>query len=95
MSRLRPSKTRNARIARYETMLTKLLALLAGPATPKAAAAACPLAERLSRYYESPDWKRDFAADEAGLLPPELRRGVLSEDGIYHALEAYREWTTA
>ena len=29
----------------------------------------------------------DFEADEAGLLPPELRRGVLSEDGISHLLE--------
>ena len=41
----------------------------------------------LSDYYGSPEWKRDFAADEAGLLPKELKRGVLSEDGIYDLLE--------
>ena len=46
------------------------------------------LREVLSDYYTSPAWKRDFAADEAGLLPKDLTRGVLSEDGIYNLLEA-------
>lgn len=32
-------------------------------------------------------WKRDFTTDEAGLLPKDLKRGVLSEDGIYALLE--------
>lgn len=41
----------------------------------------------LEEYLSSPEWRADFEADEAGLLPPELRRGVLSEDGIYHLLE--------
>lgn len=41
---------------------------------------------RLSDYYSSPAWKRDYAADEAGLLPKDLKRGVLSEDGIYDLL---------
>ena len=40
----------------------------------------------LSEYYESDDWKSDFAADEAGQLPNDLKRGVLSEDGIYNLL---------
>jgi hypothetical protein len=47
------------------------------------------LLEELSDYYGSPAWKRDFAADEAGLLPNNLKRGVLSEDGIYDLLEKY------
>ena len=34
---------------------------------------------------------QDFAADEAGLLPKELKRGVLAEDSIWNVLEAYRE----
>ena len=42
---------------------------------------------QLSDYYSSPEWKRDYAADEAGLLPNDLKRGVLSEDGIYNLLE--------
>jgi hypothetical protein len=41
---------------------------------------------KLSEYYGSAAWKRDFAADEAGLLPKDLKRGVLSEDGIYNML---------
>ena len=31
------------------------------------------------------------AADEAGNLPPDLKRGVLSEDGIWNLLSDYRE----
>ena len=41
----------------------------------------------LSEYYGSDAWKRDFVADEAGLLPKDLKRGVLSEVGIYALLE--------
>ena len=37
---------------------------------------------QLSDYYGSDAWKHDFAADEAGLLPPDLKRGVLSEDSV-------------
>ena len=44
------------------------------------------LLRELSGYYGSAAWKRDFAADEAGLLPDGLKRGVLSEDGIYDLL---------
>lgn len=45
----------------------------------------------LSAYYASNDWKQDFADDEAGRLPKNLKRGVLSEDGIWNLLEEYRE----
>ena len=45
----------------------------------------------LASYYGSDDWKQDFAADEAGRLPKNLKRGVLSEDGIWNLLEAHRE----
>ena len=43
----------------------------------------------LGAYYASDVWKEDFAADEAGLLPQDLPRGVLSEDGIYNALTGF------
>ena len=43
----------------------------------------------LDAYYRSPLWRSDFEADEAGKLPADLPRGVLSEDGIYNALQAY------
>ena len=45
----------------------------------------------LSNYYGSDLWKQDFADDEAGRLPANLKRGVLSEDGIWNLLEAHRE----
>ena len=40
----------------------------------------------LAEYYESKEWKQDFADDEAGLLPKDLKRGVLSEDGLWNLL---------
>ena len=43
--------------------------------------------KRLEEYYTSQDWKDDFELDEEGLLPSDLKRGVLSEDEIYDALE--------
>jgi hypothetical protein len=42
--------------------------------------------KELSTYYESDEWRDDFEADEAGKLPADLKRGVLSEDGIYDVL---------
>lgn len=46
---------------------------------------------RLEAYYTGPDWKKDYALDEAGKLPADLKRGVLSEDGIFDLLERNRE----
>ena len=40
----------------------------------------------LSRYLSSGDWMKDFCDDEEGLLPKDLKRGVLSEDGLYDTL---------
>ena len=45
----------------------------------------------LAAYYEGPLWRADFEADERGLLPPDLRRGVLSEDAVYDLLTQYKE----
>ena len=45
----------------------------------------------LSDYYGSDEWKQDFADDEAGLLPADMKRGVLSEDGIWNLLADNRE----
>lgn len=43
----------------------------------------------LSSYYESDLWMKDYEADEAGQLPADLKRGVLSEDGLYNLLAEY------
>ena len=41
----------------------------------------------LGEYYTSQQWKDDLELDRSGMLPPDLKRGVLSEDGIYNMLE--------
>jgi len=37
----------------------------------------------LTRYYEGGQWQNDYELDEAGMLPKDLKRGVLSQDGLY------------
>lgn len=45
----------------------------------------------LSNYYGSNEWKQDYADDEQGKLPTTLKRGVLSEDGIWNVLQKNKE----
>ena len=47
----------------------------------------------LEEYYGSDLWKQDLADDEAGRLPADLKRGVLSEDGIWNLLTDARDLT--
>lgn len=42
--------------------------------------------QKLLQYYESAEWRHDFELDEKGLLPPDLKRGILSEDGFWNFL---------
>ena len=49
------------------------------------------LIDKLESYYENPLWKADFEADEEGRFPAGMKRGVLSEDGVYNLLEQYGE----
>ena len=44
---------------------------------------------QLIQYYEGGQWQRDYELEEAGWFPPELKRGVLSQDAVYDFLEAY------
>lgn len=65
-----------ARIAYYEGLFEE--------------ASAHPTAETLAvleAYYTSGLWLEDYQADEAGELPRELKRGVLSQDGLFDLLE--------
>ena len=48
----------------------------------------------LEAYYTSPQWRKDFEADEAGKLPKDLKRGVLSEDGVWNVLEDYKRFSS-
>lgn len=42
--------------------------------------------QALLLYYEGGQWLKDFECDERGELPRELKRGVLSEDGVYNLI---------
>ena len=48
----------------------------------------------LAAYYEGDEWRGDFEDDEAGKLPKDLPRGVLSEDAVYDLLTDNRELLT-
>ena len=50
---------------------------------------ACPDKEKLrllDEYYTYGQWREDYEADENGELPPDLKRGVLSQDALYDLL---------
>ena len=47
--------------------------------------------KELETYYTGKDWRNDLRLDEEGKLPEDLKRGVLSEDGIYDLLEKNSE----
>lgn len=44
--------------------------------------------DTLLRYYEGGVWLEDYKADEEGLIPKGIKRGVLSEDGIYNLISS-------
>ena len=47
--------------------------------------------DMLEAYYGSDDWKKDYADDEAGRLPQDLKRGVLSENALWNVLDDCKE----
>ena len=47
--------------------------------------------KELSAYYGSEQFHHDLALDEAGNLPPDLKRGVLSEDAVYDLITDLNE----
>ena len=75
------------RVREMERRMHELSAAAEGLQTALAAyEAALPARRALEDYYESPLWQEDFAADEAGLLPADLCRGVLTEDALFDLL---------
>ena len=41
----------------------------------------------LEAYHTSGQWREDYEADERGEFPPDLKRGVLSQDALFDLLE--------
>ena len=80
------------RIEKYEELLDELSFALEGLREAIGVfISAQDAAKRLERYYSGRLWKKDFLDDEAGRLPPSLKRGVLSEDALFDLLEENRE----
>ncbi|MBR3744767.1 MAG: DUF4298 domain-containing protein [Bacteroidales bacterium] len=48
----------------------------------------------LKEYEESGLWLQDYEADEMGELPRDLKRGVLSQDGLDEVFEESKELTS-
>ena len=83
---------RSRRIARYESLFDECSAAVDALASAlRHFAGVSGKFSQLETYYGSGEWQSDFEADEAGFLPKELKRGVLSEDGVHDLLAEYDE----
>ena len=80
INRIREMEDRLERVSRWVDLLSAALEQL--PSVQRDA-------YELSSYYESDLWMEDYEADEAGELPADVKRGVLSEDGLYNLLTEY------
>ena len=91
----RENAVRTDRITHYEEIMDRILRTtkLDG-ITPSVYESVFPELKELEAYYTSPEWQEDYAADEAGLLPEGLKRGVLSQDGISDLLDRFRDLKT-
>ena len=89
---MRDNKEQIARIRKMERHLDRALAAVKrlSTALDKYEEAQVAIAA-LDQYYGSEEWRQDYADDEAGLLPDGLKRGVLSEDGVWNLLTDYKE----
>lgn len=45
----------------------------------------------LMQYYDGGQWMRDYTLDEQGLLPKDLKRGILTEDTLYNFFDSIRQ----
>ena len=41
----------------------------------------------LEAYYASGEWLEDYEADERGEFPPDMKRGILSQDALFDLIE--------
>ncbi len=84
------SNEQTARIRKYEKMMNEAILML-DDYSPKHRRKIDNRIRKLELYLSSSEWMADYKADEEGRLPKRLKRGVLSEDGIYNLLERYHD----
>jgi hypothetical protein len=80
VKRSREAKGNPARVEKYERLFDEVKA---APDQEKL--------RLLEAYYTSGEWQEDYEADERGEFPPELKRGVLSQDALYDLLDKVKE----
>ena len=91
----RENAIRTDRITHYEEIMDRILRVVKlDGITPGVYTSVLPDLKELEEYYTSAEWQEDYAADEAGLLPEGLKRGVLSQDGISDLLDRFRDLKT-
>ena len=91
----RENAIRTDRITHYEEIMDRIIRdVKLDGITPGVYNSVLPELKELEDYYTSPEWQEDYAADEAGLLPEGLKRGVLSQDGISDLLDRFRDLKT-
>jgi len=91
----RENAIRADRITHYEEIMDRILRVVKlDGITPGVYTSVLPDLKELEEYYTSAEWQEDYAADEAGLLPEGLKRGVLSQDGISDLLDRFRDLKT-
>ena len=91
----RESAIRTDRITHYEEIMDRITRITKMDGiTPGVYESVLPGLKELEAYYTSPEWQEDYDADEAGLLPEGLKRGVLSQDGISDLLDRFRDLKT-
>ena len=76
----------NADIRRIRQMERHFDVLCAAVKSGKMGREAQAAARALEDYYTGGQWLCDYERDESGEWPTDLKRGVLSEDGLYDLL---------
>ena len=48
--------------------------------------------DNLLYYYENGQWLADYELDEKDMIPSDLKRGILSQDGFYNFLAEINDY---
>ena len=80
-------QTTIARIEKMESYFDTIQEIMSdNPERLKNDSSIIAMLDELIDYYENGQWLRDYECDERGELPSALKRGVLSEDGVYNLI---------
>ena len=76
------------RIRRMEACFDRLQSIADEDAeTLREDAVSLEMLQTLMQYYETGQWLQDYELDEKGLLPQDMKRGILAQDAVYDFLD--------